>query len=124
MAFLGMLNHSCDIYHLKKESGSPGYGLPASPYYQSDLYPDVPDVSGVRCHFGVRSGTRAIVQLEPQVEFQASIKLTLPLDTDIRRGDKIVDCDTKYEYTAEVPVKVRDHHITVQLRRTGQQRGL
>ena len=47
----------------------------------------------------------------------ARLKLTLPIDTDIRVNDKVVDCESGYEYEAEVPRNIRDHHIVVWIHR-------
>jgi len=110
-----MLNHHCDVYHLRKTDASPGYQLPSSPSFS---YPDEPDISGVRCHFGVKNGTRSIVQLEPQAIYEARIKLAYPIGIDIRLNDKIVSLEDGYEYTADNPIKVRSHHMFVWLRRT------
>ena len=53
---------------------------------------------------------------------EAKTKLTLPIGTDVRINDKIVDCATRLEYTAEQPVNVRNHHIFVYIKRnTGQE---
>lgn len=120
MSFAGMLNHKCDIYHLKRRNKSPGYGLPSSPSF---YYAKKPDLAAMPCHFNTKSG-RKIVQGEPQANYEAEIKLSLPAGTDIRLNDKIVDCVTGYEYTAEIPQDIRGHHIAVYLHRTGQQEAL
>ena len=110
MSFQSLLDHTCDIYHLCAGEGSPGYGLPASP---ESNYPKDPDEMGVPCHFGVRTQTVSITQTAPVNVMDANIKLTLPAGTDIRRHDKIVDCATGLEYTAEQPRNIRDHHMVV-----------
>ena len=110
MSFESLLDHTCDIYHLRTGDGSPGYGLPASPVFN---YPEEPDETGVPCHFGVRTQTVAITQTAPFNVMDANIKLNLPAGTDIRRHDKIVDCATGLEYTAEQPRNIRDHHMVV-----------
>ena len=74
------------------------------------------------CHFGVKSGTRIIVQNEPQADYQAKIKLYLLFGSDVRLNDKIVDVDTGYEYTAELPINVREHHMFAMLQRTTVQK--
>ncbi len=114
MSFEAMLNHKCDIYHIKKSLSSPGYNLPGSPSFS---YPDDPDIIDQPCHFCVKSGTRVIVQNEPQADYQAQIKLVLPIGTDIRLNDKIVDKASGYEYTADIPVRVQNHHLFVMVRR-------
>ena len=121
MAFDSLLDHSCDIYHMRKTDKSPGYNLPSSPTFS---YESVPDLTGVPCHFGMSTGAGGgltIIQTEPVPKLEAKIKLSLPLGTDIRLNDKVVDRDLGYAYTAEVPRKVRSHHLVVMLRRTGTQ---
>ena len=110
MGFDLFINHTCDIYHIRKNDESPGYNLPSSPKFS---YPDEPDLKAVPCHFGVRSGQAEVNQYEPQAKYQARLKVAFFFGTDIRLNDKIVDCDTGYEYTAEIPRNIRDHHITV-----------
>ena len=121
MSFETMLNHKCDVYHIQKADVSPGYNLPGSPLFS---YPETPDIEGLACHFGVKSGTRIIVQQEPQADYQAKVKLVVSYNADIRLNDKIVDVDTGYEYTAELPVKIRDHHKFTMLHRTNAQEPL
>lgn len=120
MSFNGLLNHSCDIYHMVRTDKSPGYGLPSSPSFS---YPEAPDIAAVPCHFGTKGGAMAVIRNE-QAMLEARIKLALPAGTDIRVNDKIVDCDTRYEYTAEIPRNIRGHHITVFVCRTAQQEPL
>lgn len=118
MSFMSMLNHTCDVYHIRETSESPGYGLTSSPAFS---YPDEPDITDLQCHFGVKSGTRVVVQLTPEAEYQAKIKLTVPLGTDIRLNDKIIDKQTGYEYTADIPVQIRNHHLYVMISRKSAQ---
>jgi len=119
MSFESMLNHRCDVYHIRRADESPGYGLPSSPSFS---YPAEPDIKGLACHFGVKGGARAIAQNEPQADYQAKIKLTAPPGADIRLNDLIVDAGSGYEYTADIPVRIRDHHIYVMVsRRAGQE---
>lgn len=120
MSFDTLLNHTCDIYHIQKVEQSPGYGLPSSPAFS---YRSEPDLSGVRCHFGTKSGV-TVIQTEPQAKYEAKIKLDLPLGTDVRLNDKIMDLGTGYEYTAEIPRIVRNHHIVVLLHRSDGQEAL
>lgn len=113
MSLERLLDHTCDIYHIQSEEAGPGYGLPSSPVFQ---YPEEPDSAAVPCHFGVRTQNMSITQTAPVNVMEANIKLTLPTGTDVRRHDKIVDCDTGLEYTAEQPRNVRNHHIFVYIR--------
>lgn len=114
MSFDSMLNHKCDVYHILQSNASPGYGLPSSPSFS---YPDEPDIADLACHFCVKSGTRLVVQLTPQAEYQAKIKLVVPIGSDIRLNDKITDKQTGYEYTADIPVQIRNHHLYVMVSR-------
>lgn len=114
-------DHKCDIYHVKAEEDSPGYGLPASSKYE---YGDEPDIVALDCHFGVKASNITIVQQQPYNSMDAKTKLTLPADTDIRLNDKIVDCDTKLEYTAEQPRNIRNHHKFVYIKRVERQKPL
>lgn len=121
MAFEKLLDHKCDIYHLVKTEKSPGYGLPSSPSFN---YSDEPDESGISCHFGVESLDTEVSQKQPQNILREKIKLTLPINTDIRINDKVVDYSTGYEYTAEKPRNIRGHHIFVYVKRTKSQEAL
>jgi len=121
MSLEKLLNHTCDIYHLKKGEDSPGYGLPSPPAFS---YPDEPDISGQICHFGVRSQSVSINQSAPANLMEARIKLTLPLGVDIRTNDKIVHRETGLEYTAENPINVRNHHLFVYIKKIEGQKAL
>ena len=114
MALEDFFDHKCNIFHLHQTSNSRGYGLPASTEFS---YPNVADIAEQPCHFSVKSSKLVIVRGEPQRDLDADLKLTLPKGTDIKVNDKIVDCDTGYEYEAEVPRNIRGHHITVQIHR-------
>lgn len=121
MSLEALLNHTCDIYHLREEGKSPGYNLLESPSFS---YPEEPDVSGQTCHFGVRSQSVTVTQTAPANIMDAKIKLTLPIGADIRLNDKIVDCSTGLEYTAEQPVNVRGHHMFAYIKRIEEQKAL
>ena len=121
MSLENLLNHTCDIYHIKEGEKSPGYGLPSSPSFS---YPEEPDISGQSCHFGVRSASITVTQTAPANLMDAKIKLTLPIGTDVRLNAKIVDCATGMEYTAEQPINVRDHHLFVYIKKIDEERHL
>lgn len=122
MSIEGFFNHTCDIYHAVNGSQQQSYGLPSSPAALS--YPDEPDEASVPCHFGVKSFSYTIQQNQPANEYDAKIKLTLPIGTDIRLHDKIVEPTTGYAYTAELPRNVRGHHLFVFIKRTDAQKPL
>ncbi|MCD8206692.1 MAG: YqbH/XkdH family protein [Bacteroidales bacterium] len=121
MSLEALLDHHCDIYHIRMEQVTPGYGLPESPIFH---YADEPDEAGVTCHFGVKSASMSVNQDAPANMFDERTKLTLPLGTDIRINDKIIDCDTGLVYTAEHPVNIRQHHLFVYIHRIERQREL
>ena len=72
----------------------------------------------------MKSSNVTITQTEPANMMEAKIKLTLPLGTDVRLNDKIVDCASGLEYTAEQPINVRNHHLFVFLKRKEGQQAL
>ena len=121
MAFNELLDHRCDIYHLKKDNKSVGYGLPDSVSFE---YGEKPDLKDIICHFGVESLDFGMKQTNPQNILTARIKLTLPAGTDIRINDKVVNHENGMEYTAQLPVKVRKHHIFVYVEPTKEQETL
>ncbi len=114
MAIEDFFDHKCDIYHLSGTVQKRKYGLPDTQEYK---YSTQPDIKNQPCHFSVKSGNVATVQKEPQRDLEASQKLTLPIGTDIRINDRIVDCATGCEYEAEVPRNIRGHHISVMIHR-------
>lgn len=121
MSLEKLLDHKCDIYHIRKEGKSPGYGLVASPSFN---YQDEPDIKEQACHFGVKSAAVTVTQTAPANLMDAKIKLTIPIGTDVRLNDKIVNCGTGLEYTAEQPVNVRNHHMFVYLKKVEGQKAL
>lgn len=121
MSLENLLNHTCDIYHIREKAESPGYGLAPSPAFS---YPDGPDIRGQRCHFGVKSQSVTVTQTAPANLMEARTKLTLPIGADVRLNDKIIDCATGQEYTAEQPVSVRNHHLFVFIKKVGEERHL
>lgn len=121
MSIEKLLDHKCNIYHLRKTQKSPGFGLPPSEAFD---YPEKPDEKEIICHFGIESLDTRTEQKNPQNVLQEKIKLTLPIGTDIRINDKIVDCESGLEYMAERPKPVRNHHIFVYIKRTKEQEAL
>lgn len=121
MSLDNLLDHKCDIYHLKKSKSTVGYGLSDTVSFD---YGDIPDLKNVICHFGVESLDSSVEQKNPQNILTERIKLTLSIGTDIRINDKVVDCETGLEYTAERPRNIRGHHIFVYIKRTKEQEAL
>lgn len=124
MALEDFFDHKCDLYHAAKGVDSPGYGLPDSPAFS---YPTTPDETDVDCHFaqGSSGGTvNTLVQNLPEHAYEERIKLTLPIGTDIRVNDKVLDKRTGLEFIAELPRNIRNHHIYVWVKREGTEVGL
>lgn len=121
MSLENLLNHTCDIYHISEGETSPGFNLPAS---SSFSYQKEPNIKEQTCHFGVRSASISVAQTAPINLMDARTKLTLPIGTDVRLNDKIVDCDTGQEYTAEQPINVRNHHLFVYIKKIEEERHL
>ena len=121
MAIEDFFDHTCNIFHLRSEGVSPGYSLPVSSQFK---YDPTPDLAGVACHFHVKGFSPSFKEQSPHTDMDGSEKLSLPVGTDVRINDKIVDLTTGVEYTAGVPRNIRDHHIAVQLHRTTAQRAL
>lgn len=124
MAFEDFLDHKCSLFHIVSEGASPGYGLPSSPSFS---YPDTPDEADVMCHFaqGGSGGTQnTLVQNLPEHAYDERIKLTLPLGTDVRINDKVLDHRTGLIYYAEIPRTIRNHHIYVYVKREPTEVGL
>ena len=121
MSIEDFFDHKCDIYHLVRKDVSVGYGLPVSHCFN---YSEVPDIKEQSCHFGIKSQSVTVTQNSPANNMEAKIKFTLPVGTDIRINDKIVDCDTGFEYTAEEPHNIRNHHIFVNIKKIREQKPL
>lgn len=116
-------NHKCNIYHLNPSTAAIGYGFGE----ETDTaygHSDTPDIEEQPCHFHTKTNSMALTQTEPENRLAITRKLSLPCGTDIRINDKVVDCDTGVEYTAELPINVKNHHISVILTRTIRQEAL
>lgn len=121
MAIDELFDHRCDVFHLIREKGSIGYGLDESFSYS---YGDVPDIKNLPCHFGLKYRDTMMQQGEPANKYYARVKLALPVGTDIRLNDKVVDRDTGLAYTAQIPKEVRGSHVIVFVKRTEIQQPL
>ena len=119
MAIEDFFDHTCSLYHVVGTEDSPGYGLQDSPHFD---YPREPDEANVPCHFaqGGAGGTvNTLVQKLPEHAYEDRIKLALPIGTDVRINDKVIDHRTGLEYYAEIPRNIRNHHIYVWVKREG-----
>ena len=113
--FKNFLNHRCDIFHGEQVTTTSNYGLQTGISYQ---YGEEPDIKAQRCHFSIK-GTGSIInsQGEPFSSFQGKRKLGLAIGTDIRLNDKVKSYETGFEYIAELPRNVQNHHIMVYVHR-------
>lgn len=118
MAFDDLLDHKCAIYHMSKGGKNLGFGIESDDF----SYPKKPDIASVSCHFNV-SEQGTMEQTEDANEYIAVGKLNLPVGTDVRVNDKIVDLGTGIVYYAEIPRNIRDHHIMVKVHRKGKIEG-
>lgn len=112
--FEDFLNDRCDIFHLKEQLVTVGYGIEATGISLPGTEPAAEDVP---CHFHNKTNTLRIVQNEPYSGLEGEVKLSLPFGTDIRENDLVVNKATGIRYRADVPKYIRDHHITVMLKR-------
>ena len=104
--FKNFLNHRCDIFHGEQVTTTSNYGLQTGISYQ---YGEEPGIKG--------TGSIINSQGEPFSSFQGKIKLVLPIGTDIRLNDKVKSYETGFEYIAELPRNVQNHHIMVYVHR-------
>lgn len=118
MSFEDMLNHRCAIYHLKSTPEDMGYNITSNKF----AYKEKPDLTDIPCHFNIND-TGNMNQTEDANEYIVVRKLQLPLETEIYINDKVVNMDNGMEYIAEIPKKVRNHHIIVNIQRKGKLKG-
>lgn len=112
MSFRSLLTDKCDIYHLRTESVSTGYGLPGEAGF---VYADTPDEVDVPCKFMEKNQT--ITQGEPGNEIVHSYSVCFLYGVDIRLNDKFIFGSA--EYKAQIPRKIKTHHIEVVVTRKG-----
>lgn len=121
MSIESLLDHKCDIYHLYKEEVKGTYGQPNK---IKEYYKEVPDIIDSNCHFSVGRDNISITQSEPQNELSRTFSITLPLGTDIRINDRIIDKFNGLMYKVSIPRKIRNHHMKAELYRYVTERGL
>ena len=114
MAIEDFFEQRCSIYHLEKIVVDMGYGITSIKYG----YPEVPNIENVPCHFNVEASA-SLNQTEVANEYLYTGKLQLPVGTDVRVNDKIIESSTGLEYYAQVPRTVRNHHTIVMVQRKG-----
>lgn len=116
MAWEDFFNHRCDIYHAEESAEELGFGITNEHKF---VYPKIAQETEVRCHFHLKTGNAQVKQDAALNEYSARMKLSLPIDTDIRVNDRVIDSETGYSYIAEIPRRVQNHHIIVYIYRDG-----
>ena len=110
MAIEDFFDHTCNIYHLQNEDIEIGYGIKDKKYF----YNYTADIENVQCHFYIKTPEQ-FIHNDPQPSVTGRIKLALPIGTDIRTNDKVINNVTGLGYIAEVVHNIREHHIMVYL---------
>jgi hypothetical protein len=112
MSFAKMLTDKCNIYHLNESTSTPGYGIPGDTQF---TYNDQPDLIDVPCKFTEKS--QSITQGEPGAEIVHSFAVSFLISADVRLNDKMIFNGA--EFKAQIPHKVKNHHIEVTVIRKG-----
>lgn len=118
MSFEDLLDHSCNIYHIKAVDTTLGYGVDTKKF----VYPDEPDEVGVDCHFNINR-SESLKQTDNANVYTVNGKVNFRLGTDVRVNDKIVDLENGLEYICEIPKQIRNHHIIALVHRIGTGKG-
>lgn len=124
MAIEDFFRHTCTIYHQKNTSKVAMYGLPSSEVIYT--YPEEPSLIDIPCFFDTGNGAvnGSIVQNEPQSTYNGATEVSLPIDTVIKKGDKVIDMRFNLEYTAGFPEDIRGKYLSVPLFRKASQEAL
>lgn len=110
MALKDFFNHTCNIFHLKSNDIDLGYNITDKKY----SYDVTPDVNDIPCHFYIKTPEQ-FIHNDPQPSATGRIKLVLPIGTDIRTNDKVINNVTGLEYITEIVHNIREHHLMVYL---------
>lgn len=113
MSFNALLDDLCDIYQLQTKEVTGAYGTkPTTKKY----YEGTPTFINVPCHFN-KTDILNMHQSDPQNDYLYERKLNLPVDTNISAMDKVVNKMDGTVYFSGIPDNIRNHHITVGLRK-------
>ncbi|WP_206458701.1 DUF3599 family protein [Anaerovorax sp. IOR16] len=113
--------HTCNIFPAKSTPYSPNYGLPTGDVVSYDKTPTVEDCP---CFFGSINTSPKIVLSEPINIYDGYDEVSLPANTQIKKGDKVVDLRFNLEYTAGFPEDIRGKYVSVPLHRKASQERL
>lgn len=110
MSYDHMLIHSCDVYHLKKDTQAGKYGLPSEETY---AYPEAPDIAQEPCYFYRKQA--AVIQLEPNQQVTERYMVHFSPRSAIKHNDKVIYNDVAY--VIRNPLPIRGHHIEAEAER-------
>lgn len=113
MSYEDLLDHECDIYHLKSRSSGGKWGIPDENRQQEHFYAEKADVLEQPCYFIEK--TQNVTQGEPNNEMFQTFLVHFPIDADIQLNDKVVWDGITLK--AQKPRKIKEHHIEVTLLR-------
>lgn len=113
MSFDSLLDDLCDIYFIKERTVGGVYGTPSR---KETYYEDSPDLPNIPCHFN-KVGSPVPSQQDPKNEYTYDRKLNLPINTQISSMDKVVNKMDGIVYYAGIPDNIRNHHISVPLKK-------
>lgn len=116
MSFTDLLDDKCDIYHLKTKTELGSFGMPGK---ETKYYSTAPDQVNIPCHFN-KSDLINMRQEEPQNNYPFERKLNLPINTNVKSMDKIVNKMDGIKYYTGIPDNIRNHHISVSLRKVDE----
>ena len=114
MGIEDFFRHRCTICPSEEIMVVPAYGLPIS---DKVLTHKEPSYIEYPCYFG--TGTAPVVVYgEPTFIYDGCSEISLPNDTNIKRGDKIIDIQKGIEYLAGFPEDIRGKYMFVPLERS------
>ena len=114
--------HTCNVFSSISTPIPPSYGLKISD--TSISYNDSPEMNNCPCFFGSSNTAPKITFSEPINTYDGHDEVSLPVGTNIKKGDKIVDLRNNIEYTAGFPEDIRGKYISVPLYRKAEQERL
>lgn len=102
-------DHTCNIYHLKDNDQTIGYGLDNQ---DSGTYSEIPDIENQICHVHVSGQNIDTRQTDPQRINDLEQYISFPDGTDVRKNSIIEDLTHGVRYTISGPPRnIRGNHI-------------
>ncbi len=103
-------------------SAPASYGIPTGD--KTPTFPDEPTLKSVPCFFGTDQLAFKPFLNEPVNTYTGAMEISLPVGTEITKGDKIVDVRFGHEYTASYPENIRGKYLSLTIYRTSEQERL